>query len=183
MKKRGPWGVVALAVAGIALALYGCAPPAPTSLSEDDNTSAGEDENGGSAKKKKDGGSGSSSADAGSATPRDAATCDLSADFAERITDASIADGQSSTGFCLGCVVAKCTETIDTCDQTCECKAAMATALDCYAKTGSTTTCGARISDAGAAPKDLATKLFTCVNTSCQEECQITPPRPARDGG
>src|SRR5437588_9668241 len=64
----------------------------------------------------------------------DSATCDLSADFTTKIPDASIADGESTTGICIGCVEAKCKKDLDSCNQYCPCQSAAAKALECYAK-------------------------------------------------
>lgn len=103
----------------------------------------------------------------------DAATCDLSTNLTSGIPDASIADGASTTGVCLGCVSAKCKTSVDKCNLDCTCKGLANTALDCYTKTPDPIACGAGFVSAKvpSSTRNIGISLFQCVAQSCKSEC------------
>ncbi len=117
----------------------------------------------------------------------DASPCDTSADFTKQIPDASIADGASTTGVCVGCAVKNCKKYIDECNQNCECQDLAADALECYATSGGDIVgCLGKFANASPSKQTQQTGigLFTCLNGSCKDECQTEALNPdAGDGG
>jgi hypothetical protein len=111
-------------------------------------------------------------------TGADTATCDLSADFTKKIPDASLADGESSTGLCVGCAEAHCKSDIDKCNASCECKGLMDTALVCFAKNGASIQCAGPFINASKDTQNIGFGLAGCLQSSCPSEC----PAP-NDGG
>lgn len=117
----------------------------------------------------------------------DSSTCDTSADFTKQIPDASIADGASTTGACVGCAVKNCKKYIDECNQNCECQGLAADALECYATSGGDIVgCLGKFANASPSKQTQQTGigLFTCLNGSCKDECQTEALNPdAGDAG
>ena len=74
--------------------------------------------------------------------------CDPNRDFLKDIPDASIADGATTTGICVGCAKQKCKSDIDKCAANCKCQNIASGALDCYLKTQAIT-CGSPFFSAG----------------------------------
>ena len=105
------------------------------------------------------------------AGPPDSATCDLSSNLLDRIPDASIADGQSTTGVCLGCAQAACGDKIAACNTNCTCKDIAGGVLDCYARTSSAISCGGALISAPPTAQTIGLALFSCVSSTCKEEC------------
>jgi hypothetical protein len=124
------------------------------------------------------------------AAPKDSApgvdaapACDPTKDLLKDIPDASIADGASSTGVCLGCTKAACGQQILDCQTDCSrsevdlgCQALAADALECYAKTQSLITCGAKFISAKAPTQDIGFALAGCVGQKCSKECGVPDP-------
>jgi len=108
----------------------------------------------------------------------DSATCDLSADFTKKIPDASIADGESSTGICIGCVEAKCKTDLNKCNEYCPCQNAAANALECYAKNADNPfKCAGTVAGTDSKTQGILLGLGGCLQSKCQTEC------PVPDGG
>lgn len=103
----------------------------------------------------------------------DAATCDLGHDFTTDIPDASIADGASTTGICVGCARANCKKFVDACNKNCQCQELAAKALDCYAKTGDAIGCAGQFASAKITKEtqNTAFGLFSCLQNDCEQEC------------
>ncbi len=114
----------------------------------------------------------------------DAATpCDPKKDFLGDIPDASIADGASSTGVCVGCVKAKCQTEVSNCAADCTCQGIAGSALACYAKTQDIPTCAAALISVPKATQTLGIALFGCVNAKCKDECAAASFVDGGDGG
>jgi hypothetical protein len=114
----------------------------------------------------------------------DAATCDTSADFTNEIPDASIADGASTTGICVGCAKDNCKKYIDDCNANCQCQGLAGQALECYAKTsGDIVGCLGQFANAKPSKQtqQTGTGLFSCIESNCKTECQTEALNP--DGG
>ena len=60
--------------------------------------------------------------------------CDTNADFLKDIPDASLADGATTTGVCLGCAKSKCKTELAACSADCACQGIAGEAIDCYAE-------------------------------------------------
>jgi hypothetical protein len=125
--------------------------------------------------------------DTGPLEEEDAATCDLSADLTKQIVDASIADGASTMGICVGCAKAKCGEPIDDCNKNCQCQELTAAALDCYGRTGNVLACAGPFAGAGVSKETQQTafELIGCIQSSCKEECateEFNPQDAGPDG-
>lgn len=103
---------------------------------------------------------------------QDSATCDLSADFTTKIPDASIADGATTSGICMGCVNTNCRKEVAACNHDCSCQNLANNALECYIKTQKLS-CAASFAGAGSSTQKLGIALFGCVNDSCQTECAV----------
>ena len=107
--------------------------------------------------------------------PADSATCDLSANLLDKIPDASIADGASTTGICLGCASAHCGSTISQCNESCPCQSAVSTGLSCFLQNPtSPTVCLLGFTGVDSTTQGLGFSLVTCVETSCDNECQAS---------
>jgi len=102
-----------------------------------------------------------------------APACDTMADILKDIPDASIADGGSSVGLCLGCAKVKCASEIDQCKQDCACQGVAAKALECYAKTQSIA-CAASFQSVPKATQQIGIALAGCVQGKCDTECQAS---------
>lgn len=114
--------------------------------------------------------------------------CDKTADFTKNIPDASIADGASSTGACIGCANAKCATQVKACNENCICQDVADDALPCILQNaGNPIACldvlGDAITDKPA--QNAALGIFQCVSAQCEEECALDEllPSDAGDGG
>jgi hypothetical protein len=117
------------------------------------------------------GGEGEAAIDTGAP---DTATCNLSANLLDTIPDASIADGASTTGLCLGCVQASCSTMVKQCNASCDCQGAVSSGLACYLKNiNKPTACLAALAvgNIDESVKTIGLGLLSCVNTSCKEVC------------
>jgi len=96
--------------------------------------------------------------------------CDPNKDILEGIMDASISDGASSVGVCLGCAKAKCGTEIDACKMDCDCQTIAGGALECFAKSQSIA-CAGPFASASKSTRDIGIALAGCLQQSCMTEC------------
>lgn len=119
---------------------------------------------------------------------QDSATCDLSADFTSSIPDASIADGATTSGICLGCSHDKCAKDLAACNEDCTCQNVAGSTLDCVLKNAGksyqeiATACGGAILSLDSNTQKLLLNLVGCLNDSCKTECAVDAFKP-QDGG
>jgi hypothetical protein len=97
--------------------------------------------------------------------------CDPTKDILVGIMDASIADGASSVGLCLGCAKTKCGMEIDACKMDCDCQGIAGGALECFAKSQSIA-CVGPFASAPKSTQNIGIALAGCVQQSCPDECQ-----------
>jgi hypothetical protein len=97
--------------------------------------------------------------------------CDPNVDILVGIMDASIADGASSVGLCLGCAKTKCSMEIDACKKDCDCQGIAGGALECFAKSQSIA-CAGPFASASMTTRNIGIALAGCVQQSCPDECQ-----------
>jgi hypothetical protein len=115
--------------------------------------------------------------------PPDAATCDLSANLLDKIPDAAIADGASTSGVCIRCANAKCATQVSACNANCQCQSVVARGLDCYLKnTTDPTACLAQFATVDVKIQSIGLVLVTCLNSACEQECATASFQEA-DGG
>jgi hypothetical protein len=116
--------------------------------------------------------------DAADAAPQ----CDPKADPLKGIPDASLADGASTTGVCVGCVEAKCKAEVANCAADCPCQNIAGNALTCYTKNpGNPFVCASSFAGVPKATQTIGLALIGCVNSSCAVECAVSAFNP--DGG
>ena len=106
--------------------------------------------------------------------------CDTNADLTKNIPDASIADGASTSGICVGCLKKACPQTLDKCNKNCTCQNLAAGALTCFVKTQKIA-CGAPFLSAGGETFAIGKELLGCVSMDCSDECAFSSFNP--DGG
>lgn len=121
-------------------------------------------------------------ADASDTTGRDAtsteqdaeANCDPDADLTERIEDASIADGASTTGICAACLSERCSYELKHCAEDCPCQGIVGDALQCYLTTQDIA-CLGRLTNylVRQDTRARALQLSGCARSSCPAECAI----------
>jgi hypothetical protein len=109
--------------------------------------------------------------------------CDPNADFLKGIPDASLADGASTTGVCLGCAKSKCSTELAACSKDCSCQGIAGDAIDCYVKGGSILTCGSSFATVSASTRNIGIGVFTCINGNCATECATSSLLPSDAGG
>ena len=108
------------------------------------------------------------------ADAKDAAPpCDTTADLTTKIPDASIADGASTSGVCVGCMKRVCPEALAACNMDCTCQGLAGDALNCFVKTQAIS-CGAPFLGAGGATFDIGKQLLGCVSGGCANECAFS---------
>jgi len=123
------------------------------------------------------------------AGPKDASTadafderppCDTTKDILKDIPDASIADGASTTGECLGCARTKCAAEITDCQKDCSrtatdlgCQDLAGKALECFAKTQDLFSCAGQFATVGNPTRSIGIALGGCVGQKCQTECGV----------
>lgn len=128
-------------------------------------------------------------ATAAEAGPKDSSTadvldarppCDPTKDVLKGIPDASIADGSSTTGACLGCAKIKCATEISDCQKDCSrsaselgCQDLAGKALECYAKTQDLFKCAGQFASVGNPTRGIGIALGSCVGQKCQTECGV----------
>ncbi|MBX3189229.1 MAG: hypothetical protein KF819_19555 [Labilithrix sp.] len=97
--------------------------------------------------------------------------CDTTKDFTKDIPDASIADGASTTGICVGCANTKCRSDIEACNKDCKCQEIAGEALECYATSQDILGCAGSFVTVPKATRDIGISLFQCIAAECPTEC------------
>jgi hypothetical protein len=105
--------------------------------------------------------------------------CDLTADLFAKVADASIGDGASTTGACLGCARKECGDAISKCTQDCPCQTIVGNALECYLTTQQIG-CAQELANIFVTKETRrdALELLGCVQHTCPVECAVD-----EDGG
>ena len=100
--------------------------------------------------------------------------CDPDASLLERIEDASIADGASTTGICAACLGEKCSYELAHCAEDCQCQGIVGDALQCYLTTHDIAFLG-RLTNylVRQDTRGRALQLAGCARSSCSPECAI----------
>jgi hypothetical protein len=100
--------------------------------------------------------------------------CDPDASLLERVEDASIADGASTTGICGKCLDEKCSYELAHCAEDCPCQAIVGDALQCYLTTQDIA-CLGRLTNylVRQDTRARALQLSGCARSSCSNECAI----------
>lgn len=96
--------------------------------------------------------------------------CDTTADLTTKIPDASIADGATTSGACVGCMKRVCPEALAACNMDCTCQGLAGDALNCFVKTQAIS-CGAPFLSGGASTLAIGRQLLGCVSGGCATEC------------
>ena len=108
------------------------------------------------------------------ADAKDAAPpCDTTADLTTKIPDASIADGASTSGLCVGCMKRVCPQALAACNMDCTCQGLAGDALNCFVKTQAIS-CGAPFLNGGAGTLAIGKQLLGCVSGGCANECAFS---------
>jgi hypothetical protein len=112
--------------------------------------------------------------------------CDPKTDLTRKVKDASIGDGASTTGICLGCAKAKCAEAIASCQADCPCQGIVSNAIECYLTTQQIG-CAVALADYLVTPatRKYALGVLGCVRSECPQECAVEAgaPDPDPDAG
>lgn len=86
--------------------------------------------------------------------------------------DASLADGATSVGKCLGCLQSSCPNQITACSGNCECQRASTEFIDCLASGDTYMNCGfALVTGLPSAAQGVGRSLGLCALGSCMNEC------------
>lgn len=114
--------------------------------------------------------------------------CDKSKDFLADIPDASIADGASSSGICLGCLRSHCNAALDLCNADCECRGFVGATVGCVAQgTDSFLNCATAAAAENGAPSEnvqgIGLGIYQCANQNCKGECALDDLFPPDAGG
>ena len=112
--------------------------------------------------------------------------CDRTADLFAKVHDASIGDGASTTGDCVGCAKARCNEAITRCTADCPCQGIVGRALECYLTTQQLGCASALTSYlVTSETRSNALRILGCVQSECTAECVIDAGAAAgpTDGG
>lgn len=102
--------------------------------------------------------------------------------------DASIADGATTTGICVGCMRSNCEEQVRACAINCQCQGIMGDAIECYFTTQNLA-CAGRLTDylVRQETRAAALTMLGCARTSWTEECALEagapPPSDAASDG
>jgi hypothetical protein len=102
------------------------------------------------------------------------ARCDPDASLLDRIEDAAIADGASTTGICAACLGEKCSYELAHCAKDCQCQGIVGDALQCYLTTQDIA-CLGRLTNylVRQDTRGRALQLSGCARSSCPMECAI----------
>lgn len=112
------------------------------------------------------------------------AGCNTASNFTDQIPDASIADGASTSGICVGCANAQCKAEVAACNQNCRCQNLMGEALSCYLKNPTNATaCAGGFITADQTTQGQGIALLRCLQTKCDDECAAAAFQDAGDGG
>ena len=100
--------------------------------------------------------------------------CDPDASLLERIEDAAILDGASTTGICSGCLGERCSYELGHCAEDCMCQGIVGDALQCYLTTQDIA-CLGRLTNylVRQDTRGRALQLAGCARSSCSMECAI----------
>lgn len=165
-----------IATSSLSFFVFGAAVQACSGKSED---TAATDAGGDALEAGKD----TSVADAADAAP----PCDPKKDFLKDIPDASIADGATTTGICLGCMKTKCSAQIKACAEDCPCQNLASGALECVLKAPNQSAqlaCASPFFKAPATTQNVGRNLLFCSQGECNDECAASSFDPdAGDGG
>lgn len=115
--------------------------------------------------------------------PESGPPCDPKGDLFRLVRDASIGDGASTTGVCLGCTKTKCAEPVARCTEDCPCQLIVSKALECYLTTQQIG-CAADLADIFVKPetRKYALQVLGCAQTECPEECAVDGGAPLDAG-
>lgn len=113
-------------------------------------------------------------------SPETGPPCDPRGDLFRLVRDASIGDGASTTGVCLGCAKAKCAEANANCAANCPCQAIVSRAIECYLTTQQIG-CAADLADILVTPttRKYALQVLGCAQSECPVECAVDAGTPA----
>jgi hypothetical protein len=113
-----------------------------------------------------------------------ASPCDTSVSFTDKIPDAAIADGASTSGICVQCVEKKCATQVEACNKDCTCQGLAGDALSCFLKTPQNPiVCAGQFINVDSNTRDIGLGLLTCAATGCKTECATESFQPPPDGG
>ncbi len=100
--------------------------------------------------------------------------CDRTADLFAKVHDASIGDGASTTGVCIGCTKARCGEAIAKCTVDCPCQGIVGRALECYLTTQKLG-CAIELANylVTSETRSHALRILGCVQGECPVECGV----------
>ena len=100
--------------------------------------------------------------------------CDPDASLLDRVEDAAIADGASTTGICAKCLDEKCSYELAHCAEDCQCQGIVGDALQCYLTTQDIA-CLGRLTNylVRQDTRARALQLSGCARSSCSSECAI----------
>lgn len=106
--------------------------------------------------------------------PESGPPCDPKGDLFRLVRDASIGDGASTTGVCLGCTKTKCAEPVAHCTENCPCQLIVSKALECYLTTQQIG-CAADLANILVTPetRKYALQVLGCAQTECPAECAV----------
>jgi hypothetical protein len=126
------------------------------------------------------------------APPRDATfdareadpACDPRADLFAKVRDASIADGASTIGLCLGCTKAECAAEVAACTANCSCQGIVGKAAECWLTTQELG-CVAALANIFVTPETRrqALQVLGCVQEQCPEACAVDGGATPADAG
>jgi hypothetical protein len=109
--------------------------------------------------------------------------CDLSGNFLASIPDASLADGATTSGLCLGCLEENCPADLAACNADCNCRAVVSEVLDCYLQGGALIPCALSTSTSpSGATQQIGAGIAGCIQQDCETECAVDELMP-QDGG
>jgi hypothetical protein len=97
--------------------------------------------------------------------------CDTTADLTTKIPDASIADGASTSGLCVGCMKRVCPEVLAACNMNCTCQGLAGDALSCYLKTQKPACAAPFVTANDPATLAIGKQILGCVSSGCADEC------------
>lgn len=100
--------------------------------------------------------------------------CDPNADLFAKVRDASIGDGESTTGVCLTCAKRECKDAIRKCTEHCPCQGIVGRASECYLTTQKIG-CAGELTSILVSPETRrdALAVLGCVQEQCPVECAV----------
>ena len=106
--------------------------------------------------------------------------CDPGANLLERVEDAAVADGASTTGICAACLDERCSYELARCAEDCQCQGIVGDALQCYLTTQDIA-CLGRLTNylVRQDTRARALQLSGCARSSCSMECAIDGGAPS----